>query len=157
MKNSWDIAIFLCWTERPFHYDIKLIFSQKCHMRRKKLIFFYFVKPNIISSMAICPDKSKTNILYYVWYLNKHNFVSFFWAKKKILNKKHLSQKLGDRRICTFWDICQFFLKPMALRYMEKLTFVWKCTYSVIPKFLWQISSCKVGVQNDPPKPPKIF
>ena len=78
-------------------------------------------------------------------------------SKKKILNKKHLSQKLWNRRICTFWDICQFFLKPMALRYMEKLTFVWKCTYSVIPKFLWQISSCKIGVQNDPPNPQKYF
>ena len=71
-----------------------------------------------------------------------------YFEQKKILNKKHSSQKLGDHRICTFWDIWQFFLKPMALRYMEKLTFVWKCTYSAIPKFLWQISSCKIGVQN---------
>ena len=99
LYNSLAIAILVCWTERPFHHDIKLIFSQKCHMRRKKLIFFYFVKLNIISSMAIYPDKSKTNILYYVWYLNKHNFVLFFWAKKNIEQKTFVTKTLESQNM----------------------------------------------------------
>ena len=123
--------------------------SQKSHLTGRNLIFFYFLKLNILSSMAICPKKVGKNILYYVLYCKKSNFVSYFLSKKKILNKKHLSQKLRELRICTILDICQFFLKPMALRYMEKLTFIWKCAYSDFPEFLGQILSCKIGVKRD--------
>ena len=136
MKNSWDIAIFLCWTERPFHYDIKLIFSQKCHMRRKKLIFFYFVKLNIISSMAIYPDKSKTNILYYVWYLNKHNFVSFFWAKKKYWTKNICHKNLGIAEYAHFETYVNFSSRPWHLGIWKN----WHLSGNV--HILWSQSFC---------------
>ena len=108
LNNSVDIAILVCWMERPFHHDIKLIISQKWHLRGKFLIFFYFLKLNIISSMAICPNKSKTNILYYVWYLNKHNFVSFFWAKKKYWTKNICHKNFGIAEYAHFETYVNF-------------------------------------------------
>ena len=123
--------------------------SQKTHLTGRNLIFFYFLKLNKLSSMAICPKKVRKKILYYVLYCKKSNFVSYFLSKKKRLNKKHLSPKLWELRICIIFDICQFFLKPMALRYIEKLTTIWKCAYSDFPEFWGQILSCKIGVKRD--------
>ena len=135
LKNSRDIAISVGWTERPSHHDIKYMNSQKSHLTGNFLIFLYLLKLNLMSPMAKCPNKGKINILYYVLYCKKSNFVLYFFSKKKRLNKKHLSLKLWELRICTIFDICQFFLKPMALRYIEKLTFIWKCAYSDFPEF----------------------
>ena len=100
-----------------------------------------------MSPMAKCPNKDKTNMLYYVLYCKKCDFVYFF-EQKNIEQKKHLSQKLGEARICTVLDIWQFFLRLMALSYLGKLLIVWKCAYSGFQDFLGQISSCKIGVKK---------
>ena len=102
-----------------------------------------------MSAMAKCPNKGKTNILHNVLYSKKCYFVYFFWAKKKYWTKKHLSQKVKELRLCTIFDIWQFSLRLMSLRYMGKLLIVWKYAYSGFPEFFWQISSCKTGVKKD--------
>ena len=76
-------------------------------------------------------------------------FSLFFLSKKKYWIKKHLSKKFKELRICTIFDIWQFSLRLMALRYMGKLLIVWKYAYSGFPEFFWQISSCKIGVKKD--------
>ena len=48
-----------------------------------------------MSPMAKCPNKGKINILYYVLYCKKGDFL--FFEQKKILNKKHLSQKVKEQ------------------------------------------------------------
>ena len=149
LTNSRDIAISVAWTERPSHHDIKYMNSQKSHLNGNFLIFLYLVKLNLMSPMAKCPNKGKINILYYVLYCKKGDFLYFFWAKKKYWTKKHLSQKFKELRICTIFDIWQFSLRLMALRYMGKLLIVWKYAYSGFPDFFWQISSCKIGVKKD--------
>ena len=76
-------------------------------------------------------------------------FSFIFFSKKKYWIKKHLSKKIKELRICTIFDIWQFSLRLMALRYMGKLLIVWKYAYSGFPEFFWQISSCKIGVKKD--------
>ena len=75
-------------------------------------------------------------------------FCLFFWAIKKYWTKKHLSQKVKELRICPIFDIWQFFLRLMALRYMGKLLIVWKYAYPGFLDFLGQ-TSCKIGVKKD--------
>ena len=149
MNNSWDIAISVGWTERPSHHDIKYMNIKKSHLTRIFLIFLYLLKLNLMSSKEKCSNKVKINILYYVLYCKKGDFLYFFWAKKKYWTKKHLSQKFKELRICTIFDIWQFSLRLMALRYMGKLLIVWKYAYSGFLEFLGQISSCKIGVKKD--------
>ena len=149
LKNSRDIAISVGWTERPSHHDIKYMNSQKSHLTGNFLIFLYLLKLNLMSPMAKSPNKGKINILYYVLYCKKGDFLYFFWAKKIYWIKKHLSQKVKELRICTIFDIWQFSLRLMALRYMGKLLIVWKYAYSGFLDFLGQISSCKIGVKKD--------
>ena len=91
LNNSRDIAISIGWMERPFHHDIKYMNSQKSHLTANFLIFLYLLEINLISPMAKCPNKGKTNILYYVLYCKKGDFVYIFLSKK-ILNKKYLSK-----------------------------------------------------------------
>ena len=43
--------------ERPSHHVLKYVISQKTHLTGKNLNFFYFLKLNKLSSMAICPKK----------------------------------------------------------------------------------------------------
>ena len=45
-----------------------------------------------MSPMAKCPNKGKINILYYVLYCKKSDFLYFF-EQKKILNKKSFVKK----------------------------------------------------------------
>ena len=59
--------------------------------------------------MAICPKKVGKNILYYVLYCKKSNFVSYFLSKKKILKKKHLSQKLTRPKLSAKFSCLQLF------------------------------------------------
>ena len=66
--------------------------SQKSHLTGNFLIFLYLLKLNLMSPMAKCPKKGKTNILYYVLYYKKCYFVVVFWAKKKI-EQKNICQK----------------------------------------------------------------
>ena len=46
-----------------------------------------------MSPMAKCHNKGKINILYYVLYCKKGNFLYFF-EQKKILNKKIFVKKI---------------------------------------------------------------
>ena len=78
LNDSRDIAISVGWTERPSHHDIKYMNSQKSHLTGNFLIFLYLLKLNLMSPMAKCPKKGKTNILYYVLYSKKCYFVGFF-------------------------------------------------------------------------------
>ena len=94
LNNSWDIAISVCWTRRPSHHDIKYMNSQKSHLTEIFLKFLYLLKLNLIGPMSKCPNKGKTNILYYALYCKKSDFVYFFWVKKIYRTKKYLSQKL---------------------------------------------------------------
>ena len=82
LNDSRDIAISVGWTERPSHHDIKYMNSQKSHHTGNFLIFLYLVKLNLMSPMAKCPNKGKINILYYVLYCKKSDFLYFFLAKK---------------------------------------------------------------------------
>ena len=82
LNNSWDIAISVCWTRRPSHHDIKYMNSQKSHLTEIFLKFLYLVKLNLIGPMSKCPNKGKTNILYYALYCKKNDFVYFFLSKK---------------------------------------------------------------------------
>ena len=127
LNNSQDTAISVGWTERPSHQDIKYLNSQKSHLTRFFLVFLYLSNLNLISPMEKCTNKGKTNILYYVLYCKKGDLFIF-------LTKKNIEQKY----------ICH-----KNLGYMGKLLIVWKCAYSAILKFLWQISSCKIGVKMD--------
>ena len=149
LNNNRDITISVGWTERPSHHDIKHMNSQKSHLTGNFLIFLCLLKLNLMSPMEKCPNKGKINILYYVLYCKKSDFLYFFWAKKKYWIKKHLSKKIKELRICTIFDIWQFSLRLMALRYMGKLLIVWKYAYSGFLDFLGQISSCKIGVKKD--------
>ena len=79
----------------------------------------------------------------------KNVILFILFEQKKILNKKHLSQKLKELRICTILAVWQFSLRLMALRYMGKSLIVLKFAYSGYPEFLGQISSCKIGVKRD--------
>ena len=82
LNNSWDIVISVGWTERPSHHDIKYMNSQKSHLTANFLIFLYLLEINLISPMAKCPNKGKTNILYHVF------------LSKKILKKKTFVPKI---------------------------------------------------------------
>ena len=78
LKNSQDIAISVGLTERPSHHDIKYMNSQKSHLTEIFLKFIYLLKLNLIGLMSKCPNKGKTNILYYALYCKKSDFVYFF-------------------------------------------------------------------------------
>jgi len=149
LKNSRDIAISIGWTERPSHDDIKYMNSQKSHWTEIFLILLYLLKLNLMGALAKFPNKCKTNILYNVLYSKKCYFVYFFWAKKNIEQKKNLSQKFRELRICTILAVWQFSLRLMALRYMGKLLIVLKFAYSGFPEFLGQISSCKIRAKRE--------
>jgi hypothetical protein len=52
--------------------------SQKSHWTEFLKIFLYLLKLNLMGAMAKFPNKGKTNILYYVLYCKKSDFVYFF-------------------------------------------------------------------------------
>ena len=87
LNNNRDITISVGWTERPSHHDIKHMNSQKSHLTGNFLIFLCLLKLNLMSPMEKCPNKGKINILYYVLYCKKGDFLYFFWAKKNIEQK----------------------------------------------------------------------
>ena len=109
LNNSRDIAISVGWTERPSHHDIKYMNSQKSHLTEIFLKFLYLLKLNLMSPMEKCPNKGKINILYYVLYCKKGDFLYFFWAKKKYWTKKTFVPKIqGTQNMHNFWHMTIF-------------------------------------------------
>ena len=108
LNNSWDIAISVCWRRRPSHHDIKYMNSQKSHLTEIFLKFLYLLKLNLKSPMVKCPNKVKINVLYYVLYCKKGDFLYFF-EQKKILNKKTFVPKSqGTQNMHNFWHMTIF-------------------------------------------------
>ena len=102
LNNSRDIVISVGWTERPSHHDIKYMNSQKSHLTGNFLIFLYPLKLNLMSPMEKCPNKGKINILYYVLYCKKGDFLYFFWAKKNIEQKNICPKKSRNSEYAQF-------------------------------------------------------
>ena len=115
LNNSREIAKFVGWTERPSHHDIKWIFCQKSHLTRGNLMFFYFLKLNIICSMAIRPNESKKMIIILCFLLKKNHFISFYWAKKKFEQNKCCQKNLQNPKMNGKLSISYLFWKPMPL------------------------------------------
>ena len=108
LNNNRDITISVGWTERPSHHDIKHMNSQKSHLTGNFLIFLCLLKLNLMSPMEKCPNKDKINILFYVLYCKKGDFLYFFLAKK-ILNKKPFVPKSqGTQNMHNFWHMTIF-------------------------------------------------
>ena len=55
-----------------------------------------------MSPMAKCHNKGKINILYYVLYCKKGNFLYFFWAKKNIEQKTFVKKIQGTHNMHNF-------------------------------------------------------
>ena len=124
LNNSRKIAISGGWTERPSHHDIEWIVCQKSHLTGRNLILFYFLKLNMISSMAIYSNESKKSIIILCFLLQKSYFVSFYWCQKKLLNKKNPSKKITKSKIQSKVVNLIFFLEAQATYLVTKIV-VW--------------------------------
>ena len=65
--------------------------SQKSHMTGFLKIFLRLLKLNLISLMAKCPNKGKTNILYYVFIAKK--VILFIFFEQKNIEQKNICPK----------------------------------------------------------------